>query len=61
VGWTTSGTFGHYVAQSLALGYVDRAIAREAPPLTVDVIGEPRAARILPQAAWDPKGEQMRA
>jgi dimethylglycine dehydrogenase len=60
VGWTTSGTFGHYVAQSLALGYVDRAIAREAPPLTVDVIGEPRAARILPQAAWDPQGGRIR-
>jgi dimethylglycine dehydrogenase len=60
VGWTTSGAYGHHVKQSLALGYVDRAIAREVPPLTVDVIGETRAARVLAQAAWDPKGERLR-
>ncbi|MFM7274211.1 MAG: glycine cleavage T C-terminal barrel domain-containing protein, partial [Gammaproteobacteria bacterium] len=60
VGYTTSGACGHHVGQSLALAYVNRSVAREAPPLTVDVVGETRAARILPQAAWDPKGERMR-
>jgi hypothetical protein len=32
----------------------------EAPVLTVDVVGETRAARILPGAAWDPRGERLR-
>jgi dimethylglycine dehydrogenase len=61
VGYTTSGAFGHHVGQSLALAYIDRDIVREAPALSVDVVGEGREARILPQAAWDPKGERIRA
>jgi dimethylglycine dehydrogenase len=61
VGYTTSGTCGHHVGQSLALAYVDRAVVAEAPVLTVDVVGETRAARILPGAAWDPRGERLRS
>ena len=61
VGYTTSGAFGHYVGQSLALAYIDRDIVREAPALGVDVVGEGREARLLRQAAWDPKGERIRA
>jgi dimethylglycine dehydrogenase len=69
VGYTTSGAYGHHVGQSLALAYVDRdvvAAAGAAPgtsvdaPLTVDVIGETRAAQILREAAWDPKGRRLR-
>ncbi len=61
VGYTTSGACGHHVGQSLALAYVDRDVVREAPALTVDVVGESRAAHVLRQAAWDPKGERIRA
>lgn len=61
VGYTTSGACGHHVGQSLALAYVDRDVMREAPALTVDVVGESRSARLLRQAAWDPKGERIRA
>ena len=60
VGYTTSGACGHYVGQSLALAYVDRDIVREAPALTVDVVGETRAARLLREPAWDPKGARIR-
>jgi dimethylglycine dehydrogenase len=73
VGYTTSGAYGHHVGQSLALAYVDRevvAAARSAgaaagatadTALTVDVIGETRAAQILREAAWDPKGMRIRS
>jgi dimethylglycine dehydrogenase len=61
VGYTTSGAYGHYVGHSLALGYVDRAVVAESPALTVDVVGETRGARILSNAAWDPRGERLRA
>ena len=61
VGYTTSGAYGHHVGQSLAMAYVDRDIVREAPALSVDVVGESRAARVLRQAAWDPNGERIRA
>jgi len=61
VGSVTSGTYGHYVRQSLALAYVDRDIAAAAPELVVDVVGEPRAARILREPAYDPKGLRLRS
>jgi dimethylglycine dehydrogenase len=72
VGYTTSGACGHHVGRSLALAYVDRAVVRELAagsvsdsgaetPLTVDVVGETRAARILREAAWDPKGTRIRS
>jgi dimethylglycine dehydrogenase len=70
VGYTTSGAYGHHVGHSLALAYVDRDVVAAAgaaagasvdAPLTVDVIGETRAARILREAAWDPKGMRIRS
>jgi dimethylglycine dehydrogenase len=69
VGYTTSGAYGHHVGQSLALAYVDREVVCDlagignggAAALTVDVIGETRAAQILREAAWDPKGMRIRS
>jgi len=61
VGCITSGAYGHHVKQSLALAYVDREVAVAAPDLTVDVIGEPRMAKILPESAYDPKGLRLRS
>jgi dimethylglycine dehydrogenase len=61
VGCVTSGAYGHSVKQSLALAYVDRDIATARPQLTVDVIGETRAARILREPAYDPPGLRLRS
>jgi len=61
VGCVTSGAYGHYVKQSLALAYVERDIAIAGPKLTVDVIGETRAAKILREPAYDPLGLQLRS
>jgi dimethylglycine dehydrogenase len=62
VGYTTSGAYGHFVGQSLALAYVDRdVVAMGDAALTVDVIGETRAARLLTAPAFDPKGARIRA
>jgi len=60
VGFITSGAYGHHVKQSLGLAYVDRSIAEKPAPLTVHVIGEPRPARILAEAPYDPKGLKLR-
>ncbi len=60
VGYVTSGAYGHHVGASLALGYVRRDIAERPRPLSVDVIGDPRPARILPQPAYDPTGRKLR-
>ena len=60
VGFVTSGAYGHYVEQSLALAYVDAAIAAEAAPISLHVVGERRAARILTEPPYDPKGHKLR-
>ena len=61
VGYVTSGAYGHWVGRSLALAYIDREVVAAGPALTVDVIGEPRAARLLGAPAYDPQGLRMRS
>lgn len=71
VGYTTSGAYGHWVGKSLALAYVDREIVAAArgaggadgtvAGLTVDVIGETRAARLLSAPVFDPQGVRIRS
>ncbi len=65
VGFTTSGAYGHHVKQSLALAYVDSSLVDDAttsnsPDLTVDIVGEPRPARILAEPPYDPTGSRLR-
>jgi len=61
IGFVTSGAYGHHVRQSLALAYVDAAIAARPVPLEVDVIGEARAATILAEPPYDPRGARLRS
>jgi dimethylglycine dehydrogenase len=61
VGFVTSGAFGHHVGQSLAMGYVSGEVAHSGERLSVDVVGEPRPARVLPAPLYDPAGERLRA
>ena len=60
VGVVTSGAYGHHVGKSLALAYVDREIVEAGPELTVQVVGEERTARVLPEPPYDPKGSKLR-
>ncbi len=60
VGFVTSGAYGHHVAKSLALAYVDANLVEAAPELAVSVVGDPRPARILPEVPYDPKGTKLR-
>ena len=60
VGFVTSGAYGHYVRQSLALAYVDRELLEERDPIEVQVLGERRPARILAEPAYDPRGLRQR-
>jgi dimethylglycine dehydrogenase len=60
VGFVTSGAYGHHVRASLALAYVDAAIAARPVPLTVDVVGAPCPARILAEPPYDPSGSRLR-
>ena len=61
IGVTTSGAYGHRVRRSLAFACVPPDFA--APGSTFDVViqGDPRAARVLAQPAFDPDNSRMRA
>ena len=61
VGWVTSGGFGHSVGKSIAMGYVDKAVANEISGFEVELIGERRSAVRLAESAFDPSGSRMRA
>jgi dimethylglycine dehydrogenase len=64
VGWVTSGGFGHFVGQSIALGYVPAELAdasgRGASGFEIEVVGRRRPARIHPEPPHDPQGLRMR-
>jgi dimethylglycine dehydrogenase len=60
VGVVTSGAYGHHVKKSLALAYVDTDVVEARPELTVDVVGEERAGRILIEPPYDPSGSKLR-
>ncbi|MDH5311890.1 MAG: FAD-dependent oxidoreductase, partial [Gammaproteobacteria bacterium] len=60
VGYVTSGAYGHHVRQSLALAYVDTGWCATTEPLSVTILGKPRAARILHAPPYDPAGSKLR-
>jgi dimethylglycine dehydrogenase len=61
VGFVTSGGYGHCVQKSLAMGYLNSTVQTESDELTVTILGEPRPARLVPQALVDPMGRRMRS
>jgi len=61
VGYVTSGAYGHTIGKSLAAGYVPTALAREGERLTIDVLGEMRAATVRLEPLYDPKGLCLRS
>jgi dimethylglycine dehydrogenase len=60
-GFVTSGGFGHCAGVSLAMGYLRAEVADDETDLSVTILGERRACRILKHPAIDPTGMRMRA
>lgn len=60
IGLTTSGAYGHSVGKSLFFAYVEPAFAQPGSTFAVEVLGERRAARVLPAALWDPGNERLK-
>jgi dimethylglycine dehydrogenase len=59
-GWVTSGGYAHHAGASIAMGYVKIAAFDPAAAYEIEIIGEPRPARIQPEPLFDAKGERMR-
>jgi len=60
VGWVTSGAYAHYSRRSLAFGYVPSKLAVPGATFEVEIIGQRRPARLLPEPVLDPAGHRMR-
>ena len=60
IGYVTSGAYGHHVQRNLALAYLESRLCRTRDPLSVTLIGKPRAARVLEAAPYDPHGTKLR-
>ena len=61
VGFVTSGGFGHTVNTSLAMGYLASEVDNGERGLSVTILGEPRACRILRVPMVDAAGLRMRS
>jgi dimethylglycine dehydrogenase len=60
VGFVTSGGYGHCAGMSLAMGYLQSDVADDQSDLSVTILGERRACRVLTQPSVDPTGGRMR-
>jgi dimethylglycine dehydrogenase len=63
VGWVTSGGYAHYSGKSLALGYVEAAVASDPAggDFEIEIIGQRRPATLLHEPVLDPQGVRMRS
>ena len=61
VGVTTSGGYGHSVGKSLGFGYVHPSDATAVTGLSVDLIGNRCAIKLLVESVYDPTNLRLRA
>jgi dimethylglycine dehydrogenase len=61
IGRTTSGYYGHALGKSLAIGYVKPEFAKVGMRLEIEILGERKAATILPDSPYDPDNRELRA
>jgi dimethylglycine dehydrogenase len=59
-GYVTSGTYGHHVKESLALGYVRPQYYEHDAAFEVELLGKRCPARLSQRARFDPDGTRMR-
>ncbi|MBI2467809.1 MAG: GcvT family protein, partial [Candidatus Rokubacteria bacterium] len=60
VGITTSGGYGHWVGQSLAVAYLDAPFAVAGTALSVEILGDCRPARVVSEPLFDPQNARPR-
>jgi dimethylglycine dehydrogenase len=59
-GWVTSGGFAHHAGVSVAMGYVDKALADTSGPWSIELLGQRCPARLQTRPLFDPDGARMR-
>jgi dimethylglycine dehydrogenase len=61
IGQVSSGAYGYFVEQSLALGYVKAGSAKAGDKVSVAILGRPHEAILLPHPPFDPDGKRLRS
>ena len=61
VGRATSGYYGHFVGKSLAIGYVKTEFAQLGTELLIEILGERKAATVIPESPYDPENAALRS
>jgi dimethylglycine dehydrogenase len=59
-GYVTSGSYGHRIQESVALGYIKPRFYEDGAKFEVEVLGERRPARMSARPCYDPDGGLMR-
>jgi len=59
IGYVAAGGYGHTVERSIALAYVSLEHAEPGTPLSVDLLGEPKPAMVVPQPLYDPENLRL--
>ena len=59
IGYVAAGGYGHVVEKTIALAYLPTAHVEPGTELAVTILGERRAARVVPQPLYDPKNERL--
>ena len=61
VGRATAGGYGWRVGKSLALGFVKPELAEAGTELEIDVLGNVKPAKVIPESPYDPDNARLRA
>ena len=61
IGLTTAGAYGYSVGSSLFFAYVAPEFAAPGSEFEIQILNDRRPARVLAEAAWDPKSERLRS
>jgi dimethylglycine dehydrogenase len=59
IGYVAAGGYGHTVAKTIVLAYLPAAYLEPGMELTVEILGERRAALVVEQPLYDPKNERL--
>ncbi|MBT8079781.1 MAG: FAD-dependent oxidoreductase [Gammaproteobacteria bacterium] len=61
VGYATSGGYGHFVGESIAMAYVPAKLAKEDEAFDIEILGDMRKANVRLAPLYDADGKRMRS
>ena len=61
IGRATAGAYGHHTGKSLALAYVEPAAAAPGTTLEIEILGERKAATVIPDSPYDLENTSLRS